>query len=128
MLTRGLDRPFAPAGTQCRACRRRARVTQAIFKKKGGPAPKEEKAPAQRCAGWSFELVYVGGKVPLAAATYNLQLVHGHSVPGRGKQSPLSQVIDALDFAEVRSERDADLLYQAKGRKKGQKMSAEEAA
>ncbi len=50
------------------------------------------------------------------------------SVPGRGKQSPLSQVIDALDFAEVRSERDADLLYQAKGRKKGQKMSAEEAA
>ena len=55
-------------------------------------------------------------------------LVHGHTVPGRGKQSPLSQVIDALDFAEVRSERDADLLYQAKGRKKGQKMSAEEAA
>ncbi len=64
MLTRGLDRPFAPAGTQCRACRRRALVTQAIFKRKGAPAPKEEKASAKRCAGWSTELVYVGGKLP----------------------------------------------------------------
>jgi hypothetical protein len=127
MLTRGLDRPFAPAGTQCRACRRRALVTQAIFKRKGPPAPKEEKAPAKRCAAWSLTWCMW---VASCRGCRDIQSahVHGHSVPGRGKQSPLSQVIDALDFAEVRSERDADLLYQAKGRKKGQKMSAEEAA
>ncbi|KAK9919072.1 hypothetical protein WJX75_009137 [Coccomyxa subellipsoidea] len=43
------------------------------------------------------------------------------------KQSFLSGVVEALDFAEARSTNDAKLIYQAKQKKKGQRLSPEEA-
>ena len=45
----------------------------------------------------------------------------------RPKQGFFSQARDALDFAEVRSESDAQLLYNASKRKKGERLSPEEA-
>lgn len=45
----------------------------------------------------------------------------------RPKQSFLSGVVEALDFAEARSTNDAKLIYQAKQKKKGERLSPEEA-
>ncbi|BDA47137.1 hypothetical protein COCOBI_09-5920 [Coccomyxa sp. Obi] len=43
------------------------------------------------------------------------------------KQSFLSGVVEALDFAEARSANDAKLIYQAKQKKKGERLTPEEA-
>ncbi|KAK9825858.1 hypothetical protein WJX81_004932 [Elliptochloris bilobata] len=46
----------------------------------------------------------------------------------RREQSLLSQFTDAIDFAEARSEKDADLIWAAKGKKRGEKMTPEQYA
>lgn len=50
--------------------------------------------------------------------------------PAPKKQSFMSQTLDAFDFAEVRSKRDAELLYEAKYGPRGEdgKMTREQYA
>ncbi len=52
---------------------------------------------------------------------------HMDSYCHRPKQSFLSGVVEALDFAEARSTNDAKLIYQAKQKKKGERLTPEEA-
>jgi hypothetical protein len=45
----------------------------------------------------------------------------------RTKKSFMSGVVEALDFAEARSNDDARLLYQASQKKKGERLTPEQA-